>query len=525
MATAKGRKSPSLGRQCASYGCYSREYIIENGERRSAGISLFCFPSDLCLRKAWCNLIKRQDGQDGFQITAGTRICDKHFPSSMIYKPPGGTRKRLVDGAKPILHPWNDFSESISKRKAPAIRVSPKPKSPRKKLFIENDELNDVTSHNDNINSLLSELNIVKRQLEEEKIKNSFITNENEQLRIVLNNKCLQVDDLTNKNKMLQEKLNNCGRKQNMINTILESDEKCKFYTGFPSLITLNDVFEFLNAGPDGENVVLHNNKEFKGERCGRKRTFTPFESYLITLVKLRQGFSVKHLQFLFESSEATISNTFTTWINFLYLRLGSVCIWPTREKIKESMPNSMKELFPSTRCIIDCAEFKVEVPSSLFTHKMLYSDYKSHTTVKVLVGIAPGGGFSFISSSYPGSISDKNIVVKSGFLNPELWEPGDSVMADRGFTIKEYFQPLKVDLIIPSFLDGRDQFSTDEVVHSQQIAHERIHVERMIQRLKSYHIFDRVIPLTMLGSLNQIITVCGLLSNFQDPIIKKDNV
>ena len=48
----------------------------------------------------------------------------------------------------------------------------------------------------------------------------------------------------------------------------------------------------------------------------------------------------------------------------------------------------------------------------------------------------------------------------------------------------------------------------------------ERIHVERMIQRLKCYHIFDRVIPLNMIGFLNQTVSVCALLSNFQDPII-----
>ena len=92
--------------------------------------------------------------------------------------------------------------------------------------------------------------------------------------------------------------------------------------------------------------------------------------------------------------------------------------------------------------------------------------------------------------------------------------------MADRGFTVKEYTDSLNIKLVIPSFLKGREQLSEEEVIVTQQIASERIHVERMIQRLKTYHIFDRVIPLNMMGSLIQIITVCALLSNFQDPII-----
>ena len=59
--------------------------------------------------------------------------------------------------------------------------------------------------------------------------------------------------------------------------------------------------------------------------------------------------------------------------------------------------------------------------------------------------------------------------------------------MADRGFTVKDYTDTLHVKLVIPAFLKGRDQLSEEELILSQQIASERIHVERMIQRLKTY--------------------------------------
>ena len=67
-----------------------------------------------------------------------------------------------------------------------------------------------------------------------------------------------------------------------------------------------------------------------------------------------------------------------------------------------------MTKKFPHVTCIIDCIEFKIAVPSFLVMHKVFYSSYKSHTTLKCLVGIFPGGGFSFISSVFPGRISDK---------------------------------------------------------------------------------------------------------------------
>ena len=79
-------------------------------------------------------------------------------------------------------------------------------------------------------------------------------------------------------------------------------------------------------------------------------------------------------------------------------------------------------------QCIIDCAEFKVALPYALVLHKIMYLDFKSHTTIKVLVGIVPGGGLTFISSAFPGSTSDKQITIKSGLLNPELWNPGEEL-------------------------------------------------------------------------------------------------
>ena len=178
-----------------------------------------------------------------------------------------------------------------------------------------------------------------------------------------------------------------------------------------------------------------------------------------------------------------------------------------------------MKEKFPSTRVIIDCSEFPAENPSGLNMQKLFYSQYKSRVTIKVLLGIMPGGGFTFVSSTFPGSTSDRDIVIKSGILNPQLYDEGDAIMADRGFTIQDLLEPLGVCLIIPSFLSGRDQLTEEETILTQQIAAERIHVERAIQRLKTYRILD-CIPVQVFHSVTQIVTICACLSNMQNPII-----
>lgn len=114
----------------------------------------------------------------------------------------------------------------------------------------------------------------------------------------------------------------------------------------------------------------------------------------------------------------SSVSRKIPTWANFLYFFLGNQPIWPTRECINKLMPDSFKELYPLTRVIIDCTEIYVQTPSSLLLQSQLYSSYKSNTTLKGLIGIAPHGAITFVSSLYTGSISDKEMTRFSGILD-----------------------------------------------------------------------------------------------------------
>ena len=236
----------------------------------------------------------------------------------------------------------------------------------------------------------------------------------------------------------------------------------------------------------------------------------------------LKNGFARSHLAWLFKISKSTVTRYLITWTNFCYFSLGAIPIWPSIEVIDSTMPQSFKNTYPSTRCIIDCTELFRQRPSSLSTQSCMYSHYKSHVTYKKgLLGIAPSGGMTFISQLYDGSISDKEIVRRSGILDERFWQPNDSVMVDRGFTIDEELKQLKVDLSIPAFLGGRSQLTKAKVKESQTIASVRIHVERAISRIKKFRIVRNEIPLTFHGSINQIWTACCLLCNFMPPLIQ----
>lgn len=70
-------------------------------------------------------------------------------------------------------------------------------------------------------------------------------------------------------------------------------------------------------------------------------------------------------------------------------------------------MPESYENDFPNTLVIIDCTELKVQKPSSLHRQSQRYSNYKSSTTLKGLVGVDPRASVIFSSLLFTGSISD----------------------------------------------------------------------------------------------------------------------
>ena len=182
-------------------------------------------------------------------------------------------------------------------------------------------------------------------------------------------------------------------------------------------------------------------------------------DEYLLVLMKLRMGLSVIDLAEMFSVSESTVNNIFLTWINYLYVTLESLKIWPHRDIILQNSPGEFLEKYPDNIIIIDATELKIQVPSALQKHSDSYSTYKSHTTLKCLLGVDPKGGVMFISQLYEGSISDKQIVERSGFLEVlrqkvitgEI-KKGDSIMADKGFDIQNDLKKLDLQLNIPLF-------------------------------------------------------------------------
>ena len=105
---------------------------------------------------------------------------------------------------------------------------------------------------------------------------------------------------------------------------------------------------------------------------------------------------------------------------------------------------------------------------------------------LKALLAITPDGCLSFVSEMFGGSVSDREVTETCGLL--DLLEPGDSIMADKGFMIRDLCEERGVSLNIPAFLEKKDQLSHEETAQTRRIAKLRNH-ERQMECVKNYHI------------------------------------
>ncbi|CAN7945074.1 unnamed protein product [Ixodes pacificus] len=524
--------------------CKQSGYLDSSGTR----VSFHRFPRDATIYKKWIAAIKRDEGQF-FQVSAATKVCSRHFLAEDFVSKVASGQRMLHDHAVPSIF---SFKKPTQVRKAPRVRLppplpiaqpaplpepisspltAPTARQPQgacqseESSYPDMDTLASCTDLSERALctcSLAAEVARLKEKIEECMQKVRRQQNEIEATRAELKGKTqetykLQADlqDLSTKFERLQKKNIAFG-----IQKFKASNEDVQFYTGLPSYSHFQALLEFIDPGEDVKNIIYWKTAApSDGERRGRRRKLSIEDQLFLVLVKLRVGLFHKHLGHLFDVSEATVSRVFLTWMSYLYLQLTQLPLWLPRDVVDRLMPDSFKEKYESTRVIIDATEVRCELSSSLVTQSGTYSYYKSANTFKGLIGIAPNGQLTFVSELFMGSVSDREAVIKSGHLE-RPFEAGDSVMADKGFKIQDLLEKKGVSLNIPPFLT-KEQFLAGEVQETQDIAALRIHVERRIQRIKTYHILDRPIAISLAPLANQIWTVCAILANMQSPLMR----
>ena len=436
-------------------------------------MSFHKFPKEPSLKETWLNLLGISK-----QPLKSHKVCSLHFP--------GG---RKVLGALPT-------SSLFSNRQTSNSKIGRNLTDSTQQMGIAQQCAKDEVPTNEN--SEITEISALKSELEQLKRENTFLKSEH--------------DELSSKYQLSVLRLEH----------VVASDVNFRFYTSFPNYATFKAFFNYLQPACNFLMYAGTKNSQHTTEtqaKRGVPRSLTPEQELFMVLVRLRCGLMGLDTANRFGISQAQYSRIERTWLSFLYHRLRALPIWPSRDYIQSTMPKAFRDSYPSTRVIIDCTELFIERPTSFRSQSATYSSYKNHNTAKGLIGISPAGYPSFISELYTGRSSDKQVTKDCGILN--LLEPGDDLMADKGFDIEDEM-PQGVNLNIPPFLKDQ-QLSVQAENETRKIAAVRVHVERAIQRIKCFRILKNVFPLSMASELNKVWVICSYLTLFQPPIISND--
>ncbi|XP_063741858.1 uncharacterized protein LOC134865935 [Eleginops maclovinus] len=453
-------------------------------------LSFHGFPTHPDLRRQWLVNIRR----DSFTISSHTKVCSRHFATDQLKEPKTlDGRRRLVKGAVPKLFEWNGYTVEIPRRNVWQRTERPIEPVPGE----EQEQHTDGTKDHDYCSvpepsaldmsasaagDLSKEVEDLRKEIQELRVQREF-----------------------------------------GLQRFAGSDADIRFYTRFPSYDHLMAFWGLIEPSiyrmiwvSRAKSAAKRNEEVATPARPSTRQLLQPIDEFFLFLVFLSVGLKERDLAHRFHIHQSTVSCIIATWTSFLATALGSQCIWLTPAEVQAYLPEEFRD-FPDTQVILDCTELKCQTPSSPLLQSEMYSTYKSHGTMKGLIGIAPHGVVTFVSSLYAGSVSDKELFIQSGLAN--LLTEEMAVMVDKAFLINGCDN---CKIYCPPFLSKQNQMPAYQVTETQSIARLRVHVERVIRRIKQNKWFDEIIPLSHAGNISQMFTVACLLSNYQNQALVK---
>lgn len=88
---------------------------------------------------------------------------------------------------------------------------------------------------------------------------------------------------------------------------------------------------------------------------------------------------------------------------------------------------------------ILHCFEIFIERRKKIASNQC-WLHYKNHHTVKIFIAIRPQAAISYISKSWGSCNSDILVTEDNDVLHGVLLQPGDLILADRGYKINNGF-------------------------------------------------------------------------------------
>ena len=305
-----------------------------------------------------------------------------------------------------------------------------------------------------------------------------------------------------------------------------------KFYTGIPTsklfmfianlLRSKHQKLHYYNGSSSSDDKVRKYQKSpvklFCQKKPGPSRMLSLEDEILMTLMRIRLDSPLEDLSFRFQMSPANVSKIITTFLAFLSLELEPIIYWPTPDETSYKHKHFLGT-FNKCEGIGDCTEQQLQHSQNTDAQYQSYSVYKSRNTLKKLIFCTKSGSISYVSPSYGGLCTDRFIVEDTNIA--AKFTPDFLVLFDKGFNVQDLFLPFKVKCVLPPFVRSKRQFTRSEVYHGKRIARARIHIERVMGRLKEFRLLENKLPINMIDMCDHIWNIAAVIVNLQPPLVK----
>ncbi|KAK3920157.1 THAP domain-containing protein 11 [Frankliniella fusca] len=435
---------------------------------------LHTVPKDPARRKAWAIAIKT-----GKVLTDTMQVCSRHFKSTDDFPTNGPNLKpKLKKNAVP--------SENLPVRSHD--KINPSPIKRKNQARSDRAAKRSIWSNISADSAADSSTNSENEAPEGEQVDNNMEGVENEWRDVH------QLEDLQPRDRI---KFAEIG---------VQTEKKLKSATGLHSVQLLDSLTKCADEiAPDNPCKKLH---------------LTTKNRIVLTMMKIKLSISFSSLAVLFDLNVQTCCNYFYDMVTILSKILKCMIFWPNKEQVLMNMRKCFRG-FGKTRVILDCYEIPVGKPKCIACRVKTYSHYKKGHTAKISMNITPSGLISLCSAAFGGRASDKVITKHTGIY--DMCDPGDGIMVDKGYHIEEECENNMLVLIRPLFLRTNKKFSRAEAVQCAKIARARVHVERVIQRVRCFNILKNRIPWNLVPFIDDLVIIVSALVNLGNPSIARD--
>ena len=278
---------------------------------------------------------------------------------------------------------------------------------------------------------------------------------------------------------------------------------------------------QYFNGASSVESPIERNADDEK-KKGGRPPTLPPVDQLLFTLIHMRAIPNINTLSGLFHIPESVGSMYFSTWVRLLEELLLELSPLDAAviQRLHDEQPAVFNQTFkgrfvPTT---LDCLHWETQSASDPQSKKVLFSKYWNSAAGKVLIALASLGAVLPPSRVHGGSITDPEIT--DAWETLACYPPGTHILADKGWV--DYTTALTKHALVMITPDkkrvGAEQFTADDSLWNQHVAYLRIHVERVIRRIREFRILNSKMPLARRDVMTPVMTVCALLTNFRAP-------